>query len=113
MQPSQIELLRHIVDECNYLLKEYQKNSYSDWVQNERLLRAVCRSLEIIGEASNKISPDIKTAYRHIPWREISDMRNRIIHHYFGVDYDVVWNTIKTDIPSLREDIILIIKSAD
>ena len=110
MHPSQLEFLRHILDECNYLLKEYQENNFDTFIQDPRLSRAVCRSLEIIGEACNKVNPDIKIAYPHIPWREMSDIRNKIIHHYFGIDYDIVWDTIKTDIPVLQECIQLIIQ---
>ncbi len=60
---SQTEFLRHILDECKYLQSEYTTNSFDDFIQNERLIRAVCRSLEIVGEACAKIHPDIKTAY--------------------------------------------------
>jgi len=112
MLPSRVEFLRHIFDECSYLLKEYQANTFDDFVKNERLSKAVCRSLEIIGEACNRIHPDIKAAFPKIAWREMSDMRNRIIHHYFGIDYDVVWDAIKTDIPLLREDILSIINNS-
>lgn len=113
MLPSQVEFLKYIIDECNYLLKEYQENTFDDFIQNERLSKAICRSLEIIGEACNRIHPDIKAAYTHIAWREMSDMRNRIIHHYFGIDYDVVWDTVKTDIPILRDGILSIINNSN
>jgi uncharacterized protein with HEPN domain len=109
MHPSQIEFLKHILDECKYFSKEYSENSFEYFSQNDRLSRAVCRSLEIIGEACNKLSPDLKAAYPHIPWREMSDIRNRIIHHYFGIDYDIVWDTVKNDIPVLQEYISVII----
>ncbi len=60
-------------------------------------------ALEIIGEASNKISSVLKDRYPFVPWREMSDIRNKIIHHYFGIDYDIVWDSVKTDIPQLKE----------
>lgn len=63
MYPSQIEFLNHILDECNYLIKEYHENSFEDFLQNERMQKAVCRSLEIIGEASSKINPDLKAKF--------------------------------------------------
>lgn len=109
MYPSQIEFLNHILDECNYLIKEYHENSFEDFLQNERMQKAVCRSLEIIGEASSKINPDLKAKFPAVAWREMSDLRNRIIHHYFGIDYDIVWDCIKTDIPELKEWIEIII----
>ncbi len=87
MYPSQIEFLKHILDECNYLIKEYQQNSFEEFLQNERLAKAICRSLEIIGEASSKINPDLKDRFPVVGWREMSDLRNRIIHHYFGIAF--------------------------
>ena len=110
MFPSQVEFLHHILDECKYLRKEYQSNNFEEFLHNERLSKAVCRSLEIIGEACRKIHPDIKIAYPIIEWRAMSDMRNKIIHQYFGIDYDLVWNTVKTDIPILEEGITVVIK---
>ena len=63
MQPSQIEFLKHILDECIYLLDELGSNTFDDFVNNKRLTKAICRSLEIIGEASNRIHPDLKRKY--------------------------------------------------
>ncbi len=60
MFPSQIELLKHIQHECLYLIKEYDNSNYEEFSQNERLSKAICRSLEIIGEAANKIDPVFK-----------------------------------------------------
>jgi len=108
MSPSQAEFLHHILNECNYLLKEYEGNDFEEFIQNERLSKAVCRSLEIIGEASAKISHELKSKYPLVSWREMSDIRNRIIHHYFGIDYDIVWDSVKTDIPELKEWVELI-----
>lgn len=111
MFPSQLEFLQHIKNECLYLIKECSENSFNDFLQNERLSKAVCRSLEIIGEASNKIHPDIKAKYSFLPWREMSDIRNKIIHHYFGIDYDIVWDTVTTDIPLIKQFIEQIIEN--
>ena len=109
MSLSQVEFLHHILDECIYLIKESRQGTFEEFLANDRLTRAVCRSLEIIGEASNKIHPDFKAKYPLVPWRDMSDIRNKIIHHYFGVDYDIVWDTISTNIPQLKESIEMII----
>jgi uncharacterized protein with HEPN domain len=111
MHLSQVEFLEHILDECNYLIGESKENSFDDFLGNEQLIRAVCRSLEIIGEASSKIHPDLKAKYPLVSWREMNDIRNKVIHHYFGVDYDIVWDTVKTDIPQLKDWIGIIIKN--
>jgi uncharacterized protein with HEPN domain len=110
MHLSQIDFLRHIQKECIYLIKESGDNSFEDFLQDERLSRAICRSLEIIGEASAKIHPDFKAKYPLVPWRDMNDIRNKIIHHYFGIDYDIVWDTVKTNIPILKESIDVIIE---
>jgi uncharacterized protein with HEPN domain len=110
MHPSQVEFLQHILDECVYLIKESEDTGFEDFIKNGRLTRAICRSLEIIGEASSKVHPDLKAKYPFVSWREMSDIRNKIIHHYFGVDYDIVWDTVKTNIPALKEGIEVIIE---
>lgn len=104
------EFLKHIHDECIYLEKEYSNSSFDEFVQNERLTWAICRSLEIIGEASNKISPAFKKHYPNIPWREMGDMRNKIIHDYFGVDFDIIWDVLETDIPKLKIEVEKILR---
>lgn len=63
---------------------------------------AVIRKFEIIGEATKNIPEDIKQMYPQIPWKDMAGMRDRLIHFYFGVKYDLVWNTIKTDIPRIK-----------
>jgi uncharacterized protein with HEPN domain len=76
-------------------------------------MRAICRSLEIIGEAASKVHPDVKIAYPIIEWRELTDLRNKIIHHYFGIDYDIIWDILRTDIPMLSGQIGAIIASIE
>ncbi|MEN6357794.1 MAG: DUF86 domain-containing protein [Armatimonadota bacterium] len=68
---------------------------------DEVLQNAVMRLLEIIGEAARSISQNTKDVHTEIPWREIVGMRNRLIHHYFRVDVEKVWDTITNDIPTL------------
>ena len=69
---------------------------------------AVIRQFEIIGEAAKKLSDDFKNHNNTIPWKYIIGMRNRLIHNYFGVDIDTVWETIVKDIPNLKKEIFKI-----
>jgi len=62
---------------------------------------AVCREFEIIGEAVGKLPEDIKARYPEVPWREIKDFRNLLVHEYFGVDLAIVWNAIHQELPLL------------
>jgi uncharacterized protein with HEPN domain len=73
----------------------------SDFEQNEMVQDAVIRNIEIIGEVSKRVSNDLKTTYFDVPWRDMAGMRDKLIHDYMGVDIEVVWKTIKVDIPQL------------
>jgi uncharacterized protein with HEPN domain len=84
-------------------IQEYTKNlTAQDFIDNELIQDAVIRNIEIIGEATKKISKDLKSQYQEIPWKEMSGMRDKLIHDYFGVDVNVVWKTVNEDIPYLK-----------
>jgi len=100
------ELLKHILDECDFILSEITPNSEKDdLLGNEMLKRAIVRSLEIIGEASKKIPADVKYQWKGIPWKNMAGMRDKLIHDYFGINYSIVWDVVKNKIPELAEQI--------
>ncbi|QTA83359.1 DUF86 [Desulfonema limicola] len=106
-----LDYLRHILDETVFLLKESKGISEDEFLEDEKLKRAFVRSFEIIGEASKNIPDDEKKKYRSIDWKAMARMRDRLIHHYFGVDYHIVWDTVQENIPSLQKEIEKIIAS--
>jgi len=65
----------------------------------------VVRNIEIIGEAIKNLPEEFKNKHKGIPWKDIAGMRDRIAHFYFGIDYNLVWDTIKKDIPVLKKEI--------
>lgn len=75
-----------------------------------KTIDAVVRNLSVIGEAVNNIPDEIKIKYQDIPWDEIIGMRNKVIHEYFGVDADILWETIKTDLPIFKKQILKLSK---
>ena len=77
--------------------------NYQDFLQKIETQDAVVRNLEIIGEAVKNISLNLKEKYKDIQWREIAGMRDKIIHFYFGVNWDIVWQTVKDKLPQLKE----------
>ncbi|MBK6962663.1 MAG: DUF86 domain-containing protein [Bacteroidales bacterium] len=97
-----IAFIEHILL-CIDKIQEYTKNLTAQDFNNSELIQdAVIRNIEIIGEATKKISKDLKSQYLEIPWKEMSGMRDKLIHDYFGVDVDVVWKTVNEDIPFLK-----------
>jgi len=67
---------------------------------------AVIRELEIIGEAAKNVSVETKSKHPDIPWKQMSGLRDKLIHDYFGVDLDAVWETVKRDLPVLKEKLV-------
>ena len=103
MKKDDTVFLRHILDAIE-LIEEYLRDkSYEEFKNNRMLQDAVIREIEIIGEATKNLSMDFRSKYPDIPWRQIAGMRNKLIHEYFGVDLDAVWDTATKDIPSLKE----------
>ncbi len=66
------------------------------------LILSVIKEIEIIGEASSKITEETKLKYKNVPWKDIVGMRNRLIHGYFDVDIELVWNTVQNNLPQLQ-----------
>ncbi|WP_197023208.1 MULTISPECIES: DUF86 domain-containing protein [unclassified Thermosipho (in: thermotogales)] len=95
---------------CNRILRYIQNIDKSAFMTNEEKQDAVVHNLEIIGEAVKKLSEQLKNKYPEIHWRNISRTRDKLIHHYFGIDYDIVWDIIANDIPKLKAQIEQIIE---
>lgn len=76
--------------------------TYEQFFNDKKTKYAVVRALEIIGEAAKNIPPHIKKEYSEIVWKDITGMRNRIAHEYFGINYTVVWHTVHNELPPLK-----------
>lgn len=98
-----LEYLRHILDEADYLEEASRDLRKEEFLQSRTLRRAFVRSLEIIGEATKKLPDELRAPHSDIEWRAMAGMRDRLIHGYFGVDYELVWDVVRNKIPELRE----------
>ena len=105
------EFLRHIQDECNYLIIVSTGLELKHFLADETLKRAAVRSLEIIGEATKKIPTAFKQQYGLIQWKSMAGMRDRLIHDYIGVNYSIVWDVIKNKIPDLHKQVLEVLNA--
>jgi len=111
MFPSPLEYLKHIYDEMCYLEEISQEISHEDFSKSAMYQRAFARSLEIIGEAAKHLDKTFREKYSAVPWSYMAKMRDKLIHHYFGIDYEMVWLTIVEDIPELKSTVQKILNS--
>jgi len=103
--------LNHIREFCEDLQEYlYEIKSLKELKTSKLYQDAIVRKLEIIGEASNNISKELKDKYPDVPWREIKALRNIMAHEYFGLNFNTIWNVLTTKIPLLHKQIKDILK---
>lgn len=91
----------HMIDAAESAAQFMAGRQRSDLDQDRMLLFAVVRAIEVIGEAAGKVSAETRSTLPGIPWSAVVSMRNRLIHGYFDIDTEIVWKTVKDELPSL------------
>jgi uncharacterized protein with HEPN domain len=95
--------IEHVL-ECIKKIKEFTRGmTKDDFFNNIAIQDAVIRNIEVIGEATKKLSKNMTQKHTDIPWSDMAGMRDKLIHGYFDVDIEVVWNTIIIDLPDLQK----------
>jgi uncharacterized protein with HEPN domain len=110
MIKDDIVYLNHIIDAISRIEEYVHGLTYDDFIENYLIQDGVIRQIQVIGEATKKISYNTRGKYPDIPWKDIAGMRDKLIHDYFGIDLDAVWDTVEKDIPLLKDEIQTIIK---
>lgn len=103
----------HILQEIEYLNQASLGLTFERFAEDQTLKRAFVRSLEIIGEAVKNIPEAVKQKYPDVAWRKIAGMRDKLIHFYFGVNYQLVWSVLHSELPILKEHLHRILSEAD
>lgn len=100
---------RHMLDEIIFLTEHSASITEDQFMRDDVLQRSFARSLEIIGEAAKHIDEETRLANPTIDWKSLAGLRDKLIHHYFGVDYAIVWDVIKNELPQAGEELKKII----
>lgn len=103
--------LQHILDAIQEIESYLIDSDFDKFMENSMMRYACIKQMEIIGEASNHLSEEVKSEFTSVEWGQVVGMRNVLVHEYFGVDAKIVWEIIKGDIPDLKGKIIEIFQS--
>src|SRR3989344_1410372 len=103
--------LQHVFESINFIESFSKTLTKEKFIKSRMRQNSIVRELEIIGEAVKNLSPEFMGKHKDVPWSDIARTRDKLIHHYFGVDLNEVWDIIKKDLPKLKKQIQEILKS--
>jgi len=96
------DYLQDILDAISAAQQFVTGMTFNEFEQDQKTIFAVTRAIEIIGEAAKNVSLDLQSQYPELPWKSMAGMRDKLIHHYFGVNLTVLWDTVQQDLPNLK-----------
>ncbi|MBI5488647.1 MAG: DUF86 domain-containing protein [Deltaproteobacteria bacterium] len=112
MRPDDLVRVRHMLDAAREAVSFARDRSRADLDRDRMLTLSLVKSIEIIGEAASKVADETRHQHPAIPWAEIVGMRNRLIHAYFDIDLDRVWDTVVADLPPVAAELERIVAAA-
>jgi uncharacterized protein with HEPN domain len=100
-----VDLIQDIVESMSRIIFYMRNMEYDEFKKDKKTQDAVIRNIEIMGEATKALSEKVRKANANIPWKNIAGTRDKLIHNYFGVNIDIIWNIVQDEIPSLLPEI--------
>ena len=94
-------LILDMVDAASRIQTYTNGLNFDEFLEDQKTIDAVVRNFEILGEAATRVDPDFQESNHHVPWKQLKGYRNRLIHEYFGVDYEIVWDIIENELADL------------
>ncbi len=105
MKKDPVIFLDHILQSIKNIEEDTAGFSKEQFLSRRTIQDAVIRNIEVMGEAAKNIPDDFRRKYESVPWKEIAGTRDKVIHGYFGVDLNIVWDVIRADLPKLKKEI--------
>lgn len=113
MKKNNLVYLKHILDAISRIEGYTRGMKRDDFMVNPLVQDGAIRQLEVIGEATKRLSKEVTERCPNVPWKDVAGMRDKLIHGYFGVDLDAVWNTVNRDLPRLKRDMRNIVEELE
>ena len=98
-------LILDMIDAASRIRSYTEGLTIKEFLEDQKTIDAVVRNFEILGEAATRVEPDFQKSNQHIPWKQLKGYRNRLIHEYFGVDYEIVWDIIENELVQLLDQL--------
>lgn len=111
MSREYVDYLRDMLENAQLAIRFIQGMDYETFSRDNKTVYAVIRAVEVIGEAAANVPDEIRSKYPSLPWRDIRGMRNKLVHQYFGINMEVVWQTIQEDLPMITGELENILKN--
>ncbi len=105
-KPGDRQRLTHILEAIDEIQRYTDEIELKSFLENSMMRFACVKQIEIIGEAANYITPETKAIFTDLEWRQIIGMRHILVHEYFGIDFDLIWQVIIDDLPQLKEKVV-------
>jgi uncharacterized protein with HEPN domain len=106
------EYLADVVEAVQRIVSYTAELSYEEFLADRKTQDAVLRNLQVMGEAVKKLSALVKQAHPHLPWKQVAGMRDKVVHDYFGINYDIVWALAKQELPAMLPSLAAILPGA-